>query len=369
MSSGPAAHPLAAANPRLRRGFHALSARAEPRFTEFDGVIGARPGLELNPDRPLSPSRIEAWAQCPFRYFLANLLRLRKRDAPEAIDTIEARERGSLVHKVLEDFIQQMPQRTSPDQPWSADEREQARAMTLAACDDVQQAGKTGRPLLWQLERARIVREVERTLDADERIRAERRLTTLETEVNFGRGAGDRYPALTLDLGGTEVTFRGQIDRIDTAAGPDGEVVVYDYKTGSAKSFSGLEDDPVLQGTKIQLAIYALAAEQAFPGRAVRADYWHTAQPAGKELRGFAIGDAAPRAREVLTTVASAVAAGTFPAYSGKENPYFNSFDECGFCDFDHLCSPDRERAFDAKRTDPTIEEFVRLRDLLEDAT
>ncbi len=226
----------------------------------------------------------------------------------------------------------------------------------------MQQAGKTGRPLLWQLERARIVREVERTLDADERIRAERGLTTLETEVNFGRGADDRYPALTLDLGGTEVTFRGQIDRIDASEDPDGEVVVYDYKTGSAKGFSGLEDDPVLQGTKIQLAIYALAAEQAFPGRPVRADYWHTAQPAGKELRGFEIADAAPAAREVLTTVAGAVAAGTFPAYPGKENPFFNSFEECGFCDFDHLCSPDRERAFDAKRKDPTIEQFVQLR-------
>jgi ATP-dependent helicase/nuclease subunit B len=365
---GPAAHPLAAANPRLRRGFETLGARAEPRFTEFDGVIGPRPGLLPLSDRPLSPSRIESWAQCPFRYFLANLLGLRQRDAPEDVDTIDPRDRGSLVHKVLEDFVREMPARTSPDQGWSPEERDRAREMTIEECDAVFAAGLTGRPLLWKLERARILREVSRTLDADERIRAARGLVTLATEVNFGRSTTDALPELALDLDGTRVTFRGQIDRIDASPDEAGPVVVYDYKTGSAKGFSGLEDDPVLQGTKIQLAIYALAAEQAFPGRPVLADYWHTAQPAGKELRGFALDAAGPRAREVLTTVAQGVATGTFPAYPGKENPHFNSFDECGFCDFDHLCSPDRERSFLAKRKDPAVGQFVHLRGLEDDA-
>jgi ATP-dependent helicase/nuclease subunit B len=367
-AAGPATHPLTAANPRLQRGFHTLRARAEPRFTEFDGVIGARPGLLPHPDRPLSPSRIEAWAQCPFRYYLANLLRLRKRDAPEAIDTIDPRDRGSLVHKILEDFVHEMPARRAPDHVWSADERERARQLTIEQCDAVEAAGRTGRPLLWKLERARIVREVSRTLDADERIRAERHLVTIGTEVNFGAGPDDPIPALTLDLDGAQVTFRGQIDRIDAAQDPDGPVVVYDYKTGSTTGYNGLADDPVVQGTKVQLAIYALAAERAFPGRPVRADYWHTAQPAGKELRGFEITAAGPRAREVLSTVAGGVAAGSFPAYPGKENPFFNSFEECGFCDFDHLCSPDRERAFAAKQDDPAIARFVELRGLKEEA-
>ncbi|MGZ4689198.1 MAG: PD-(D/E)XK nuclease family protein [Acidimicrobiia bacterium] len=366
--SGPAAHPLTAANPRLERGFRASSARAEPRFTEYDGVVGPRPGLLPLPERPLSPSRIEAWAQCPFRYFLANVLWLRKRPAPEAIDTIDPRDRGSLVHKVLEDFIREMPPRTSPDQVWSPAERERARQLTIEQCDHAEASGQTGRPLLWQLERARILREVSRTLDADERIRAQRRVVTLGTEINFGSGPDDPLPALTLDLDGTPVTFRGQIDRIDASEEPGGLVVVYDYKTGSAAGYNGLDEDPVVQGTKVQLAIYALAAEQAFPGHPVRADYWHTAQPAGKELRGFEIDEARPRARKVLSTVAGGVAAGTFPAYSGKEVPFFNSFEECGFCDFDHLCSPDRERAFDAKRHDPAVAQFVELRGLEDDS-
>ncbi len=296
------------------------------------------------------------------------MLRLRKQDAPEAIETIDPRHRGSLVHKVLDDFLREMPVRTSPDEPWSAAERARAIEMTREECDAAEAAGQTGRPLLWKLERARIEREVARTLDADERIRRASRLVTRHTEINFGREPSDALPELTLDLDGLSVSFRGQIDRIDTSTEPEGRVVVYDYKTGSTKGFGGLDDDPVLQGTKIQLAIYALAVEQAFPGRPVHADYWHTAQPAGKELRGFDLDEAGPRAREVLRTIAAGVAAGTFPAYPGKENPYFNSFDECGFCDFDHLCSPDRGRDFDAKRDDPTAATFVELRGLREDA-
>ncbi len=86
--------------------------------------------------------------------------------------------------------------------------------MTSEQCDEAVAAGLTGRPLLWQLERARIVREVSRTLDADERIRAERGLVTLDTEVHFGRGDHDTLPELTLELEGTTVSFRG-LDRPD----------------------------------------------------------------------------------------------------------------------------------------------------------
>jgi ATP-dependent helicase/DNAse subunit B len=265
---------------------------------------------------------------------------------------------------VLEDFLQEMPARTAPDQPWTAEERARAEAMTIEQCDAAQAAGLTGRPLLWRLERARILREVSRTLDADERIRAARGLLTIGTEVRFGPDPEDPLPELTLELEGAAVTFRGSIDRIDASPDPGGQVVVYDYKTGSASTFKGLDVDPVLAGTKIQLAIYALAVEHAFPGHPVRADYWHTAQPAEQELRGFELDAAEPRARAVLSTVAAGVAGGTFPAHPGKENVFFSSFEECRFCDYDALCSPDRERAFDAKRDDPAIAQFVELRGL-----
>jgi len=66
----------------------------------------------------------------------------------------------------------------------------------------------------------------------------------------------------------------------------------------------------------------------------------------------------------VLDTVTGAVTAGIFPAYPGPEDWFHQSFDECVWCDFNRLCSPDRLHAFDAKRDDPAIGQFVELRGL-----
>ena len=53
---------------------------------------------------PLSPSALESWATCPYRYFLGPVLGL---SAPAEIDEakISNLERGLLVHRILEWFV------------------------------------------------------------------------------------------------------------------------------------------------------------------------------------------------------------------------------------------------------------------------
>ena len=68
------------------------------RFTEFDGnlsgVTGAA-GTQLVPaNSPVSATSLEAWAACPFRYFLGHILRLSALESPEDSATINALERG-----------------------------------------------------------------------------------------------------------------------------------------------------------------------------------------------------------------------------------------------------------------------------------
>ena len=53
----------------------------------------------------LSPSTIETYATCPYRYFLERVLRIRSEEEPDRIDRISALERGSLVHRILEHFL------------------------------------------------------------------------------------------------------------------------------------------------------------------------------------------------------------------------------------------------------------------------
>jgi septal ring factor EnvC (AmiA/AmiB activator) len=48
------------------------------------------------------------------------------------------------------------------------------RDLAHAACDEVERAGLTGRPVLWSLDRARIVRELDRVARESERDKRER---------------------------------------------------------------------------------------------------------------------------------------------------------------------------------------------------
>ncbi len=124
-------HPLALAEPALRTGFTALGARGRRSLGPWEGVIGARAGLTLGSDRALSATSLEQWAQCPFKYFLSRVLRVEELERPEARERLAGTDRGTLIHDVLQEFVETHP-RDSPDQPWSAEERAELRAIAEA---------------------------------------------------------------------------------------------------------------------------------------------------------------------------------------------------------------------------------------------
>ncbi|MGB3546852.1 MAG: PD-(D/E)XK nuclease family protein, partial [Saprospiraceae bacterium] len=86
--------------------------RSSDRLSAFDGnLAGADTTLG---DRAISPSRLETWASCGFRYFLRYVLDVGDRDDPERTDDISALDRGNLVHAILEQFIGEAIDRGAP---------------------------------------------------------------------------------------------------------------------------------------------------------------------------------------------------------------------------------------------------------------
>ena len=82
--------------------------------------------------------------------------------------------------------------------------------------------------------------------------------------------------ALTVqDPGGAGAfRMRGYIDRVDRS--PDGSVRIVDYKTGGHTSYRRQD---VTGGKRLQLALYALAAEEALGlGEVADGFYWHVQQ-------------------------------------------------------------------------------------------
>jgi RecB family exonuclease len=359
-----ARHPLVRAEPALRAGLRATRARAGRRLDAWDGIID--PALIAPPsgETALSPTSLEHWAKCPFRYLLGQILHVQAVDRPEDRDRISPRDRGSLIHAVLEQFLATHP-RTAPEHGWSADERAELRAAAERWCDEFEGLGLTGRRVLWRLDRARILRELDRVLDTDEAVRAERGLVPHEFELGFG-GANDDLPAVRFDLPtGVTVAFRGRIDRVDVDR--DGGFEVFDYKTGRPDvDEATLCDDPVVGGTRLQLAIYSLALRQG-TGRSVRGSYWFTRNTEADALCGFPLDTSTEaRVRSVLDLVAEEITAGHFPAYPGPDD-YWHGPLSCRTCDYDRLCPRDRVRRFERRRSDPVLEGILSLREPDED--
>jgi ATP-dependent helicase/nuclease subunit B len=352
-----AGHPLVAADPGLRAGVAAIDARRSPRFTPFDGLVGPTPALRPSADHPLSPTSLEDWARCPFRYLLGRVLRLREIERPEDTETISPLERGSLVHAVLEEFIDSADPRTSPTQPWSSAERELLLAITERHCDAAEADGVTGRPLRWRLERRRILRELATVLDSDEDVRAELGVVPASGGREVGFGWSGTEPLVVTLPDGRAVAFRGRIDRVDRST--DGtRTVVFDYKTGGAPRDN--PRDELRAGRRLQLPVYALATGAA--NADVHAYYWYVGVPGVAGLAGYPLDDdALADFHKVLTTILDGVEGGVFPAYPGDtrgDRTGRETWENCAYCPYDRLCPSAREDLWERKRDHSVVVGF-----------
>jgi RecB family exonuclease len=323
------------------------------------------PGLLPDADDALSPTALETWATCPFKYLLSRVLRVREVERPEATERISPLDRGRLVHKALEEFLDTVDPRTSPGERWSDDERALLLDIGEQLCNEMEAEGLTGRPLLWKLERRRILRELDWFLDCDEEIRATFGIIPVPggRERKFGFGGESGEPAMVALADGREVRFHGVVDRVDRA--PDGSlVVVFDYKTGWRT------DDPeggLERGNKLQLPVYALAMGSLDPSAEVRAFYWYVRPSSESTLKGITL-DSPTRAQFVdkLTTIFEGIGDGVFPAFPDKprqDGRGRDTWENCCYCPFDRVCPPARDEVWKQKRDDAAVVQFRALAD------
>lgn len=346
--------------PALRFGLSADLARGSPGLTRWDGLAEAAGLLAPSQERPTSPTALQDWAVCPFRYFLGHVLRVAETEKPEETLTITARERGRLLHRALEMFIGEAAARTSPDAPWTREERSRLQEIGRLLCDEAEEAGLTGKPLLWRLEHDRILRDLAGFLDADEDLRRESGVVPLAAEVSFGMAVPTSGSPVVVALAdGTTIVLRGKIDRIDGA--PDGSrLLVLDYKSGSAGPYTVLRKDPVKRGQLLQLPIYALAARESHGSVPVEAYYWFATEEQSYRLIGYPVEDAVLKALYgALAVIVDGISSGLFPCRPG--NPRNGSHENCTYCPYDRVCPRDRGRAWERKRGAPELSRYLAM--------
>ena len=340
--------------------------RGFDRLTEFDGNLSAMSGearFRRNLDRsPVSATSLESWATCPFRYFLGQVLRLSALDSAEESASISPLDRGSLIHRILERFAQEVDaggKMPAPDEEWAPALRLRLFAIADEEFDGAESQGVTGKPLLWGLEKRDILADLETFLEEDAKLRAGQRTGRIVVEKAFGFG-GDSFDVKDPETG---LRFRGYIDRIDVSE--DGKsALVIDYKTGRASPYRALEDDPIDGGKRLQLGVYSLAARTLVPGADVRAAYWFATSRGEfrrEPAKAFDLGEdeVGERFREGLRTIVSGIGAGMFPANPGP--PGWGGPSNCAYCDFDSLCATRRADLWDRKKSDPGLADYLAL--------
>ena len=346
--------PLAAL---VGRGLELQRDRASDRFTEFDGNLG-RVDTSLGA-RPVSPSRLETWAACGLRYFMRYVLDVSDRDDPERTDELSALDRGSLIHRVLERFIDASIDAgpPGPAEPWGEDARARLHTIAAEAAEEYEASGKTGRAINWRVQRDDLSDALDRFLSADDHFRRSHLATPDSVELDLGVKRGQ---PVQIDLpSGRRVAMRGLIDRVDTTA--DGRVIVSDYKSGRGAKFDKLDADPFTGGTSLQLGLYSEGALRHTGRSAAAAAYWMVEAPGQKRV-GYAWNEELrARFHELLESITTGIDQGVFAAAPGEWDSFRQSHESCTHCEYDPVCVRSRAEHADAKAAAPELRVRVTL--------
>ena len=347
------------ADPVIDRAVSLLKARASDAFTRFDGNLAGMAGLPdyARDDRTISPTALESYARCPHAFFVERILKVEPLEQPEDLLVISPVEIGNLVHYSMDEFVSGLgTELPAGGAPWTAEQRARLIEIAKAKADAFEAEGLTGHPRLWRRERMRILADLGWLLTDDDQWRAERKATVVATELRFGL---DGHPPVEVPIPSGRLLMRGSADKIDVGA--DGTVYITDLKTGSAARFDGIDDDPVVAGTKLQLPVYAYAARAALGNDSlpVEASYWFVRKDRGKRIPVHLTPAVEQRYAETLDVIVSSIAAGLFPAKAPEIADF--AWVQCPYCNPDGIGHSDVRARWDRKRHTPDLARLVTL--------
>ena len=210
---------------------------------------------EGKPVYRFSPTNLERYNDCPFKYFIGSGLRAEELRA----DQVGAREIGELYHSAIEEYTARVTDQKawgtlSRDESdnmietiitqWAEDYRSQVFSKTNSEEYLLHRAKEACKVIAWSLMEQAREGEIEESF----------------YEVPFGRGrdSGMVLPAIERELEQGRALITGVIDRVDIL--PDGRVKIIDYKTGSLNSTFKM--DEVKAGYRLQLMLYLEAARE-----------------------------------------------------------------------------------------------------------
>jgi len=295
-----------------------------------------------------SASRLNRYSNCPYGFFAEYVLKLQAHPDPE--EGLDALQRGSLLHAILEHLYTQLSEsKIAP----TNENRETIFQYLDESCEAVFPSAPQRygfRPgALWEYEQGEIKRLLRALIIWEcEGNTPHARFTPFMLEAGFGIGVDGLPP---LEVQGDQVQFRlrGMVDRLDRD--PDGNLRVIDYKSGSTT----YSKNDLQKGLALQTALYALAAEQYWTNdesRVAESHYWHIpARVASGSLKfdNSVLEDkvAAAVIQQAFRCIAQ-IRGGIFPSAPGKPVQWGK---QCSSrCDYAPICRVSRQSIAKARQ-------------------
>src|SRR6185369_369465 len=283
-----------------------------------------------------SPTALQHYAVCPYRFFLQAIMRLQPREDPVAVEALDPLTRGALYHEVQFAILTAL--RDAGLLPIRPANLEAVRAHVDRALDDTARRFEDklwpAIPRVWKDGiaglRADLREWLRRAAEADDG------WVPWRFELAFGLADRDRQqadPASVPDpvpvIG--ELRLRGSIDLVERHGG--GTLRATDYKTGKARAKAGVV---VGGGTVLQPVLYALACERLLGAPAEAGRLYYCTADGGFEERVVPLDETSRRlAAEVAGVIGRALANGFLPAKPAKG--------ACQWCDYRPVCGPHEE--------------------------
>ncbi len=350
-------------SPFFGRGLLLESSRWGKRvFTGYEGILSSKEALQVLRERhsifkkSISPTRLEAYAFCPYHYLLNVIMGIEALTEPEKEATITPLDKGTLVHSILWKFFADLKKERGPLLRLEPGDLGRLLETAEKKFAEFEQMGVTGYSMLWDVEKRGILDNlteffVEELNDTE--------FTPTYFEVRYGMKSLDSEESeistedpVPLKLAGETFNVRGRIDRIDLTKDRK-KARVRDYKTGKVSA----KPNDFQGGKTLQLPLYLYAARQLLSrlhrGTEVEsAEYYFLKE--GKRV-GF---DAAelkakePMLQGILKTIAAGIENGVFIAVPGGRCPY---------CELGIICGPWTQTLFDRKAEDPKVKDYLEM--------
>jgi len=215
-----------------------------PGLTAYDGKVGKiQDYLSQVSGKGFSPTSLETFATCPFKYFSEKILQLSETIEPETINEPPPYILGREIHKIMEQFYRGLD-KTDTQQIY-----EKLNTVYQNVFSEFEDAYPIAYPLLWEARKLKISKIIKDFIKSD-------------VENIHNSNFIPKYFEMESSVKFKDIKLHGYIDRIDIKKNKNiVEFKVIDYKSGSSKGVKGKTTTNIKRGGLLQLPIYLLLAK------------------------------------------------------------------------------------------------------------